>query len=252
MNSRLFKSLLFLSVLGVSGYVASYLSFEIQGLLHLKSHLIGNTWYQVIFYGHLTTGMIALISGGLQFSSTLRLRKIQVHRFLGKCYVITAMMSGSAALGLSLFAHGGWSNIIGFSLFSIAWLLSTWWGLTTIKSGDLDGHIRWMTRSYACALGALTLRIWLLVHPLLQLDFDTAYQFASWGTWIINLTIAELIFGLWKQKKIYSLSGLSLTVQLQFLYMIQIILSLREDGFFLLGIHFIPKAISHPDARIAG
>jgi hypothetical protein len=49
-----------------------------------------------------------------------------------------------------------------------------------------------MIRSFALSLSAVTLRIALLVPIQLQVEFLPIYRLTSWGSWILNLLIAEL------------------------------------------------------------
>jgi len=155
--------------------------------------LIQQLWYQLFFYSHLATGIFALVLGAFQFSSTIRLRMMKVHRWMGKIYVLTALWCSASGVVIGAFAHGGWFNALGFMLLGVCWFFTTYKGFTTIRKGDVEAHRIWMIRSYACAFAAVTLRIWLLTYPLLGLDFETAYQYVSWVSWLLNMGVAELI-----------------------------------------------------------
>ena len=191
MMARILRILLIVFALGIAGYAATYLGFEVKGLLHLKGEIVNRWWYKVLFYGHIAAGMIALSAGSLQFLPGLRLTPW--HRRLGLGYILGAVLSAICGAAISFQATGGMIAGSGFFTFSMLWLLTTLKGLHCIRQNDVTQHLIWMHRSYALALGAVTLRIWLLVFPIFGLSFITAYQAASWGTWIFNIALVELL-----------------------------------------------------------
>lgn len=193
MKTTIIRVLVLLAAIGVSSHTLGYLNFEIKGLLALKGKLLESSWYLPIFYTHVFLGTIALVSGGFQFFPKLRKGKGKWHRNLGITYTVTALMSSSTGLIISCFATGGWITISGFFTFSLFWLVSTLYGYRLIKSGQVAEHRNWMSRSYAAAFAAVTLRVWLLVFPYFGLAFIPAYQIASWMSWVINLLVVELV-----------------------------------------------------------
>ncbi len=61
-------------------------------------------------------------------------------------------------------------------------------------SGNITQHQRWMIRSYALTLGAVTLRIHLPLFLIQGVPFDQAYPAIAWLAWVPNLVIAEWVF----------------------------------------------------------
>ncbi|MNL75568.1 hypothetical protein D3C87_2013940 [compost metagenome] len=59
--------------------------------------------------------------------------------------------------------------------------------------GDRVAHRRWMIRSIALTLAAVTLRIQIPVSMMLDIPFDTAYPVIAWLCWVPNLVVAEMI-----------------------------------------------------------
>jgi len=80
----------------------------------------------------------------------------------------------------------------GFALMATAWLGSTLVAWRAVRQRRYAAHRRWMIRSFALALSAVTLRLALLVPTAMQLDFLPIYRVTSWASWIINLLLAEL------------------------------------------------------------
>lgn len=146
-------------------------------------------------YGHLGASAIAMIVGPFQHNSWLRSRFLQVHRWLGRVYVIAVMLGGTAGLVLATRSEAGIVTHLGFGLLAILWLLTTGAAYLRIRARDQAAHRRWMTRSFALTFAAVTLRIYIPVSMALGIPFESAYRVISWIAWVPNLIVAEwLIF----------------------------------------------------------
>jgi uncharacterized membrane protein len=149
--------------IAIGFYPAAYLLFDMKyGLLASKSaDLLQSTVWYAAFYQHIFLGAIALLTGWSQFSKRFRNKNLNAHRTLGKIYLITVALSGSAGLFIALYATGGLISVFGFSGLAIAWLFTSLQAYVAIKRKDIDQHQYWMIRSYALCWAAVTLRIWL-------------------------------------------------------------------------------------------
>jgi hypothetical protein len=152
-----------------------------------------NSW-RFSFYIHVFTGILIYISGGLQFLISHQKRP-NLHRFLGYLYVGFIFITFPAVLIMSFRANGGYVAQIGFVIQSLLWLLCTWFGLRAILKNKPTTHKRFMIRSYALTLGAFTLRFLAFLIGMMRVDLhpNVKYTFIAWGSWIINLLIAEWI-----------------------------------------------------------
>ena len=112
---------------------------------------------------------------------------------LGKIYVIVCLVSGLAGLYLSFFATGGWIASWGFGGLAMSWLISTSAAFIYIRKGNINNHQVWMIRSYALTFAAVTLRIWLPMAQMLQIDFIGAYRVIAWLCWVPNIFVAQWI-----------------------------------------------------------
>ena len=161
------------------------------GLLYSKSDaLLANTLWNIGFYGHITFGGLALLTGWSQFSKKLRNKRLQLHRNLGKIYVGSVLISGICAVGIGFFATGGWVSALGFVLLGLIWLYTTLSAYAAIRRKDMALHQGMMIYSYAACFAAVTLRIWL---PLLQFTFGEfliAYKIVAWLCWVPNMIFA--------------------------------------------------------------
>ena len=70
------------------------------------------------------------------------------------------------------------------------------------SAGDLAPHRRWMWRSIALTVSAVTLRLILGVGlGALHLPFPPVYLLAAWGSWTFNLTVCELLLR-WPRRRV--------------------------------------------------
>lgn len=164
------------------------------GLLSSKSaELLANPVWNSAFYTHIFLGGVAMLTGWSQFSERFRNKNLLTHRALGKIYVIACIISGSAGLYISFYATGGWIASWGFGMLAIFWLITTSKAYTSILNREIDDHKMWMIRSYALTFAAVTLRIWLPLAQIAQIDFVTAYRVIAWLCWVPNLLVAQWI-----------------------------------------------------------
>ena len=140
---------------------------------------------------HALFGGTGLLLGAVQFHPRLR-RALRVHRLLGRVYVISCLVTGSAGMYMAAYSYGGWITHLGFGSLGALLLFTTVMGFLAVRRGEIDQHRQWMIRSYALLFAAVTLRLEL---PLLSsaLGFLEGYRIVSWLCWIPNLVVAEAI-----------------------------------------------------------
>ena len=80
---------------------------------------------------------------------------------------------------------------LGFGGLGVCWLATTILAVRSILRLDIPAHRRWMYRSYALTLAAVTLRIYLPLSLALGIGFEDAYRVVSWLCWVPNLVIVE-------------------------------------------------------------
>ena len=166
---------------------------------------------------HAFSGGIALILGPFQFLSRLRQRRPNLHRWMGRIYLLGILLGGLSAF---LIAPGMISGLVGeFGLISLAilWLWTGFMTYTNIRAGNVEIHREWMIRNYALTFAAATLRLWLgtLIAtqiPFLETkyagNFDAlfveVYRVVMWISWVPNLVIAEMIVQRCRTAKVLS------------------------------------------------
>ena len=164
------------------------------GLLASKSvALLSDTIWNSMFYIHIVLGGIALLIGWLQFNKNLRIKNMQLHRKIGKVYIISCLLSGVSGFYIALYATGGLSPKLGFTSMAIVWFFTTLFGFTAIKKGNIIKHQKLMIYSYATCFSAVTLRIWLPILSNSLGGFLPAYRIVAWLSWVPNIIVAYFI-----------------------------------------------------------
>lgn len=140
---------------------------------------------------HAASAATALLIGPLQFMGKLRHERPEIHRGFGVIYVIACLAGGLSAFPLAIGTVAGHVASAGFIALGTAWITATAMAVRHIANGKIAAHRGWMVRSFALALSALTLRLYLFVSGMLGIDYFLAYPVIAWACWLPNLVGAE-------------------------------------------------------------
>ena len=143
---------------------------------------------------HIWGGGIALLTGAFQMNTALRRKNVNLHRWLGRVYLLSILAGAGGGLYLAWHAEGGVGTKLGFGLLGIAWLVTGVFAFWHIKKHEIAAHRRWMVRNFALTFAAVTLRILLPALLMSGLAFPVAYLMVSWLCWVPNLVVAEWLF----------------------------------------------------------
>lgn len=163
--------------------------------LAIKQSYIHLIHYRIAFFVHVFSAILVLLAGFTQFSDKLRIKLPVIHKRMGWLYVlVTLFLAGPSGFIIGIYANGGISSKIAFCLLSVFWVSFTFIALLKIIKKQVLSHRKWMIRSFALALSAITLRAWkymlvALFHPK-PMD---VYQIVAWLGWTLNLAIAEIL-----------------------------------------------------------
>jgi uncharacterized membrane protein len=148
------------------------------------------TMWLIVHAGFAST---ALLTGAIQFNSKLRRRWPTFHRRTGRIYGSSCLIGASAGLILAMGSNAGPIASAGFGSLAVAWFYSTWLGWQRARTGQFASHRRWMIRSWALTLSAVTLRAYLPLSEMSGLPELPAYRAISFLCWIPNILVAELL-----------------------------------------------------------
>lgn len=163
--------------------------------LRIKQDVAHYWYYLPAFFVHAYTAILVLPAGFTQFSAWLRRRYPLLHRRMGYLYVATVLLAaGPTGLIIGIHANGGWSSQLAFCLLAVLWIVFTALAWQNARRKRWAAHRRWMLRSFALALSAITLRAWKYVlvalfhpHPM------DVYRWVAWLGWALNLAVVEII-----------------------------------------------------------
>ena len=151
------------------------------------------------FYIHVFFSPIVIISGLFQFNRWTISNKPKVHRILGYVYVISVLLiSAPSALIMAFYANGGRIAQTSFVILTLCWILFTWIAFQKAKKGNYTSHVKWMLRSYALTLSAVTLRFYAYLFDVFNIDIPPreTYILVSYLSWIPNLLFVQLLIRL--------------------------------------------------------
>lgn len=143
---------------------------------------------------HIGGGAVALSAGLFLVNRRIRGRSPRLHRWLGKVYIAGVVVGGAAALALAPSSFGGLVTHLGFGGLAVCWLGTTILAYRAIRRREIAAHQRWMYRSFALTLAAVTLRIYLPLAGVAGIEFVDGYRVVSWMCWVPNLLIVETWF----------------------------------------------------------
>lgn len=183
--ARAFWLLAALLCLGVAGYASRY-------LLHPPTttrEALGNPLGVPFLAIHVAGAVTALLLGSFQFLPGLR--RSGTHRWVGRVYVLGCLVGGAAGLVLAPGSFAGPIATAGFGSLAVIWIAVNLLGWKAALDRRFVEHRRWMIRSWALTLAAVTLRLYLPTVQILDLPFLPWYRAISFLAWVPNLLIAE-------------------------------------------------------------
>lgn len=141
---------------------------------------------------HIAGGIGALLAGPWQFSQKLRDRALNLHRWLGRFYLLEVALGSIAGFAMAIVSEQGLPTHLGFGILAVLWFGTALQAYRLVRTGNIEAHRQWMIRNYALTLAAVTLRQYLpLMLFVLHWPFPRAYITVSWLCWVPNVLVAE-------------------------------------------------------------
>jgi hypothetical protein len=152
---------------------------------------------------HFATGAAILLLGPVQLISALRRRWPWIHRWIGRVYVLTALVSGLGGLGFifSKGTIGGAAMNIGFGLYGALMVLAAIQTYRNARGHRWQEHRAWAIRLFALAIGSWLYRMdygfWLAIAAPAPIGHLVNYRgpfdvIMSFLFYLPNLAVAEL------------------------------------------------------------
>lgn len=173
----------------ISALSLHYFGAQPSGILRSKPEGVMH-WLPIVLRIHIAGGMLAMASGAALVYTSRQRSRHRTHRWLGRGYSISVLISGLMGAVIAPYAFGGLISGLGFLGMTTAWLYFSTRTIYLAVKGDLSGHQKAATYSLAMTYTALTFRMFLLIPLLTSLPFLPVYRFGSWAAWLINLGLA--------------------------------------------------------------
>ena len=146
---------------------------------------------------HVVPGGIFLTFALFQFSTSVRSRYPQFHRWSGRVLVLVAFVAGLSAFYFGLLMpYGGPSEAIATALFGGLFLAAISRAFIAIRRHQVARHREWMIRAFAIAIGISTVRV---VGAVFDVTLTPAgirppeiFVLSIWVGWAITLGAAEV------------------------------------------------------------
>jgi Predicted membrane protein (DUF2306) len=146
---------------------------------------------------HVLAGGVFLILAPLQFSSRVRNRYIQFHRWSGRFLLAVAFVAALAGLYFGLrMPYGGLGEGTAIAFFGGLFVFAVGRAFVAIRKHQVARHREWMIRAFAIALGISTVRV---VGAAFDFALTPAglrppdlFALALWTGWGVTLGAGEL------------------------------------------------------------
>lgn len=168
---------------------------DVSFLMIKQTEVNTHTEYLYFFYAHVYTSIFVLFSGFIAVFVKPKAAFRNLHRFFGKIYVILLLLiTAPSGIYMGFYANGGILAKISFVILGILWWFTTYKAYLEIRKKNVLNHKKWMYRSYALAVSAITLRLWkvVLVYFFQPNPMDV-YELIAWLGWVPNLILTEIL-----------------------------------------------------------
>ncbi len=149
--------------------------------------------FQWFLLPHGLAAAFALFLGPLQFSDRLRRKYMTAHKVMGYLYIVGAYVGAPIGIYIQWFEEKMGEGTRAFTIATIMdaglWLLATTMALVMIRQKKIQQHRIWMTRSFACALIFLEVR---LILTVFNLSPQTTAEVTVWACVAAAYPIADV------------------------------------------------------------
>jgi hypothetical protein len=147
-------------------------------------------WWMV---AHLGGGSLALLMGPFQFSSWMRRRYVQAHRWMGRLYLAGVLTGSIAAVYMGVWVTRNRPFGIALLYLDLAWVVTTGMAYLAVIRRQFVAHKEWMVRSYVVTFAFVVFRVMaedLNVYG--KLGEDAQLVMLAWLAWAVPLLFAEV------------------------------------------------------------
>ena len=167
---------------------------DVSFLMIKQTEVAEHPEYLYFFYTHVFSSIFVLASG---FLAILR-RNFGIknlHQFSGKVYIyLILFLAAPSGIYMGFLANGGILAKLSFIILGIAWFVSTFLAFKFAIKRKFQEHKKWMWRSFAFTLSAITLRMWkVIIVQYIDIPPMDLYNIIAWLGWIPNILLIEYL-----------------------------------------------------------
>jgi hypothetical protein len=151
---------------------------------------------------HITGGMVALLTAPWQFFTGLTGKRMNVHRYTGRVFLVGVTVGVIGATYLAFTTTFGWAFGFGILGLAAAWVSTTAMAYYAIRQRMVEIHKEWMIRAYLVTFAFVTFRVFSDYGPTSHLKPpDHLFITLSWACWVVPLFITEIVLQLRRMRK---------------------------------------------------
>lgn len=148
----------------ILSFIMAFMSYRFTtlGVDQAFPEMIGHlTNRRIVLTVHVIAAPLALALGAMNMIDRRRKKRRVLHRWTGRAYGVSILVGSVSGLIMAIGAEGGIIAGLGFGALAILWFVTTAQAIRFAIARDFKSHRRWMIRSFALTLAAVTLRIYL-------------------------------------------------------------------------------------------
>src|SRR5262245_47608238 len=108
---------------------------------------------------HVSGGTLALLCGPWQFWTGFRKRYLNLHRLMGRLFLLGVVLGSIGAFRMSVDSAFGWAFGVSLFILAAAWLTTAAMAYYAIRNRRIDVHKEWMLRAYVITFAFVIFRI---------------------------------------------------------------------------------------------
>ena len=142
---------------------------------------------------HRLGGTLYMVMGVLQFSKSFRARRPQVHRWVGRAFILLSFTGALSGMSMA-YTHGmaGTLELVPSVVFGVLMIVFTARAYLAARKREFAQHREWMIRSFSVGLGVATIRVLYMVGvTATSLTPIQLIGVTFWSGWLLTLAVGE-------------------------------------------------------------
>lgn len=198
-SSKTSSRLAIIALLVIASAVAARFiwHYAVPYFLRFNVQQFGYYWpHRLRLLTHISGGVVALTCGTLQLWTGLRRRAMNVHRWIGRVYLVGAAVGITGAFLMAVYSQPRGFGVALMTL-AVVWAGTTGIAWAAILRSRVELHKEWMLRSYIVAFAFVTFRFMTDLLPGVTKHLGSSVEDANttvgWLCWVVPLAIYEVI-----------------------------------------------------------